>query len=52
VYNETVAQYMPMLVLAALYTDIKQDKWFAEKSFACHPPREVGLLVKGAQAAT
>ena len=46
VYDEMIAQWLPALVLAALYADIDQDKWFVQKPLAYHPPREVGLLVE------
>jgi hypothetical protein len=46
VYDETIPQRLPPLVLAALYADIDQDEWFAQKPFAYHPPCEVGLLVE------
>jgi hypothetical protein len=46
VYDEMIPQRLPALVLAALYADIDQDKWFAQKPLAYHPPREVGLLVE------
>src|SRR5262249_61974292 len=41
-----IPQRLPTLVLAALYADINQDKWFAQKPLAYRPPREVGLLVE------
>ena len=45
-YDEMIPQRLPALVLAALYADIDQDKWLAQKPLAYHPSREVGLLVE------
>src|SRR5215472_101376 len=46
VHDEMIPQRLPALVLAALYANIDQDKWFAQKPLAYHPPREVGLLIE------